>query len=237
MPQADVGILDRGRRLAAAPVAAPVARDQRAQHRLDVLVGAAEPVLHRQEPGTQVLRLAGHEAQQLRQPAQRLHLSSARGRLSAAAAAQLLHQLHDARGGLGHVQIAHARQLHDGAVGDQPDHRVAMRAPRLQRRADRLHMLLEKQQVRDHDVALRHRVLRGAQGLGVLAPFGGGVDLDREAGELGAHPGGGAGGGAGGVLVQRDDHDTIGDRLHGRRVQHGCVIEHNAPSPRRAFPR
>ena len=42
-------------------------------------------------------------------------------------------------------------------------------------------MFFQKQQVGDHDIALRHGLFGGLQGLGVLAPFGGGKNLHLQA--------------------------------------------------------
>ena len=101
MIQAHIRVIDGclGRGLGPA-AARGIARHQKAQHLFDIVVRPAQPVLHRQKPGPQVLRLAGQEAQDLRQAAQHFHLLFARGRRWPLRPAQAFEQLHRRRGGL-----------------------------------------------------------------------------------------------------------------------------------------
>jgi hypothetical protein len=133
-----IGIDDRRRRLGLAPFRiGGIAADQKADHRRHIVVRAAQPVLHRQEPGAQVLRLARHEAQDLRQPAQDLHLLFA----------EFADLVFEPRSffssfiGPRRVSTCRARPSASAArsrVGDDADHRVARVAAGLQIGQDRL---------------------------------------------------------------------------------------------------
>jgi hypothetical protein len=74
--------------------------------------------------------------------------------------------------------------MHDLRVGDDADHGVARVAAGLQIGQDRLHMLFEEQKIGDDDVGMADRVAGGFQRLRVLAPFGGGMDGDRQPREI-----------------------------------------------------
>ena len=164
-----------------------VAVHQEVDHVRDVLLGAGEPVLQRQEIGAHVLRGAGDEAQDLRQPAQHLHLLRAGGGRDAARPSPLASGLPRRRfrkaiapvAGRGHVELAHAGQLGHLGGRHRADHRVAMVAARLQRRQDRQEVVFEEQHRRDHDVALGDVGLAALERGRVVAPFGGGVHAER----------------------------------------------------------
>ena len=141
--QPDLGILDRGRRPRpageAAARAAGVAAHQHADQVRQVLVRPGQPVLQRQEVGPHVLRGAGDEAHQLRQPLQHLHLRLARrtarpaclpprSRFSIASAPVA---------SLRHVEPPEPGQLRDLAGGHAAQHGVAAVAPGLQGRQHR----------------------------------------------------------------------------------------------------
>ena len=53
---------------------AGIATHQEADHLLDIIIRATQPILHRQKPCAQILRLAGNKAQNFRQSAQHSHL-------------------------------------------------------------------------------------------------------------------------------------------------------------------
>ena len=117
--KAAIGVINRGFRKSAAPVfAVGIAAQKEADHLFDVVVRPAQPILHRQEPGAQVLRLAGDEPQNLWQAAQHRHLLFAGICTCLGRRFQLFQQRHRPRSGLGHIQIAHFRQLDDLAVGN-----------------------------------------------------------------------------------------------------------------------
>ncbi len=172
--EADLGVLDGCGDGGAAPVAAAgVARDEEADHRLDVVVRAAQPVLHGQEPGAQVLRLAGEEAQDARQAAQHRHLRLAAGCRRGACAAQALHEGHRASRGPGHVEGAEASERHHLARGHAADDGVAGVAAGLQVGEDGADVLLEEEQVGDDEVAVpppRRGSPRGWRGFRPIPP-------------------------------------------------------------------
>ena len=77
--QPDLRVIDRRLGSGALPfLAGGIAAHQEADHLFDIVVRPAQPILHRQEPSAQVLRLAGDEAQDLGQAAQHGHLVLAR---------------------------------------------------------------------------------------------------------------------------------------------------------------
>ena len=82
MIYADLGIFLRrvgmGRPAPCLALASGVPVNQRARHGDHVVVRPGEPVLQRQEIGAHILRGAGDEFEDLGQPAQHLHLASAR---------------------------------------------------------------------------------------------------------------------------------------------------------------
>jgi hypothetical protein len=236
----DLGVIHRSGSLYSLPGrVGRIAADQKADHRLQIVVRPAQPVLHRQEPGPHVLRLAGNPAQDLRQPAQQGHLLlPGRGRRRRPAA-QLLQKGHRARRGLRHVQIAHPGQLDDLRVGDHAHHRVQLRAHLGQGRHDRRQMFLDEQQVRDDDIRLGHSSAGAGERRWVLGPFGSSVDRNLDARKDLRQPWRDAGGRASGMGIQRQDHEAIA-RLAPLRGQrrlfglHMAVIAHNGPLPRKA---
>jgi hypothetical protein len=121
--------------------------------------------------------------QDLRQPPQDLHLAFARGG-PLGLGLELLQDRHDARGGAPHVEVAHLREVHDLGVGDHAHHRVAMRAAGFEVGQDRGDVLLEEEQVRDHDVGVPDRVLRAVERARGFGPFGGGKDFDGQTREI-----------------------------------------------------
>jgi hypothetical protein len=167
--EADIRILNRRRQLAR--LGAAIAAGQHAEQVGQVLRRAGQPVLHRQHVGPHVLRGAGDEAQQLGELLEHLHLALARGGARLLRAAQLLQQ-GERPACLGrHVEAADARQLHYLARAHQADHRGAGGAPRLQRRQDEAHMLVEEQHGGHHDVRARDVGEAGGQRHRVVRPF------------------------------------------------------------------
>ena len=220
-----IGILDRQCGLDAVPVGTVgIARDQEADQPFDIVVGAAQPILHRQEPGAQILRLAGQELQDLGQAAQHLHLPRA-GRPFLLGGLELLQERHRPGGRARHVELAHLGELHDGLIGDDADHRVAMVAAGLQVGQDRLDMLFEEDHRGDDDIRPRDVGARGGKCCGILAPLGGRMDRDLQAGEIVRQPRRDARGRAGRMAVQRHQRDPVGPMDH--------VIAQNGPSLRR----
>ena len=208
-----LGIFLRRGHMPAAPfLDMAVARDQKADHRLDIVVRAAQPVLHHQEPRPQILRLARDQLEHARHPLEHAHLARAVLRRGLGRAPQLLQQLAGGRGGCAHVERAHPCQLHDLRIRDHADHRVAIVAPCLHVGHDRIQVLFEKQQRRDDDVGAGDGGARGLQRIGAFAPFGSGVHGHLEAGEFLGHAGGRLGAGACGMRVERDDGDAVARR-------------------------
>ena len=236
----DLGVVDRRRRLDAAPVAVVgIAAHQIADHGFDVVFGPAQPILHAQEPGPQILRLARDEFQHLRDRAQHRHLLFGRSGAGFVLAAQLFQKRHRPRSGLGHVQIAHLRQTDHLRIGDHADKGIQRVAHRLHLGHDHLQMFVDEQKVRDNDIGVQHRRFRSGELGGVFRPFGSGVNGNMDVGEVVLQPRQGAGSRTGGMLVQRDDHDVIAARTV-RRQRHGSahrLIVHNGPWPHRGFRR
>jgi hypothetical protein len=221
----DLGVVDRRLRLDLVPCPVRgIARDEVADHLAHVVVRPPQPVLHGQEVGAQVLRLAGQEPQDLRQPPQHPHLPLARGR-PRGLGLELLQDRHDPRGGLAHVEVAHLGEIDDLPVGDHPHHRVAMGAARLEVGQDRRDMLFKEQQVRHDDVGMAHRILRPRQSGRVLGPFGRGQDFDAQTREILGQRRGDARGGAGRMGIEREDHDPVAGDV--------AIIAHSGPLPRR----
>ena len=245
MIQAHIGVIDGGLGRDRFPFAlGRIARDEVADHLFDIVVGPAEPVLHRQEPCPQVLRLAGKEFQDFRQAAQHLHLLLARRSRRRVGPAQFLQELHGRRGGLAHVQITHAGKLDDGGVGDQADEGIGAGAGVLQLGQDGADVFFDEQKVRHDEIGALDGGAGGGKGGGVLGPFGGGVDRNLDPRKIAGKAGGHAGGGACGMGIERDDDEAIdagilGRALGGRGRRHGAmaVIAHNGPLPRKGFRR
>ena len=153
-----------------------VAIHQHAQQIGDVVLGAGQPVLQRQEIGTHILRRSRNEAQQRRKPAQHLHLtlpgrSVLRAALFARLAAQALQHRQRAGGFAGHAEFADPRQAHHLTGGHAAEHRIAMRLARRQGRQHGTYMVVEKQHGRHNDVGLGNVGMALRQRLIVRAPF------------------------------------------------------------------
>jgi hypothetical protein len=228
---ADLGVLDGGGRLRAtaqtAARAVGIAVDQEADHVVDVLLGAAQPVLQRQEVGAHVLRGARDEAQQLRDPAQHLHLlRAARGARLAAGTAQPAQQRHRAAGGAVHRESAETRELDDLAGRHRAHQRVAVVAARLQRGQHRQEVVLHEQHRRDDDVAAGDVGLAALERVGVVGPLGGSVHAQHEARQLAAQRQRRTLDGARQVGVHRHDDD-----VHRRAVSDRSALWHHRESP------
>ena len=117
----------------------------------NVLLGSSQPILHGQKIGTHILRSARNETQQARQTAQHLHLlrtfGRARGLLRAFffVAFESLEHRHDAGGGLVHLELADACELHHLCGGHAAHHRITVVASSGKYRQDRLKMILHKE--------------------------------------------------------------------------------------------
>ncbi len=221
---AELGVLDRRVRLRQAAQRAAravgIAVDEEMHQVGDVLLGAGQPVLQREEVGPHVLRGAGDEAQDLRQPAQHLHLLragagldrllAALGARLAGVAAQPLQQRHRAAGRRVHAEAAEPRQLRHLGGGHRADHRVAMLAPRAQRGQHRQEVLFHEQHRDDHDVGAADVGDAARERGGVVAPFGGGVHVEAQAGQGARQRAAGALGGARDMRVHRHQHDACG---------------------------
>jgi hypothetical protein len=153
-----------------------------------------------------------------------LHLLFARLRRRFLGAAQLLEQLHRPCRGLHHVQIAHAGQLDDFLGRDDPDHRIAVGAARLQIGQDGRDMFLDEQEVRDDDIAMAHGDARLFQGCGVFGPFGGGMNADVQPRKLPHEPFADTRRRTSRMAVQRDNHDPVAGNMI-------AVTAHNGPWP------
>ena len=161
-----------------------IAVHEEADHVLDVLVGPGEPVLQRHEVRAHVLGRARDEAQQLRDPAQHLHLLCAAGRGIALAAAQALQQRDRPIGGLVHVEAADTREFHDFSGRHGADDRIALRAARLQGVEHGQEVFFHEQHRRDHDVAASDVGPTALERTRVRRPFRSGVQAEREAGQV-----------------------------------------------------
>ncbi len=159
-----------------------VAVDEIAHHVGDVLVGAGEEVLQRQEIGAQVLRRAGDEAQQLGQPPQHRHLPRAGGCALAGAllAAQLLEEGQRAAGLLAGAEAAHLGQPRDLRRRHAGHQRVAILLARGQRLHHRTEMVLHEHHGDDDDVGRGDVRPAARQRLGVALEIGGGVQRERQ---------------------------------------------------------
>jgi hypothetical protein len=128
-------------------------------------------------------------------------------------------------------EAAHAREPSHFGGRHRTDHRVAVLAPRAQRGQHRHEMLLHEQHRRDHQVAgadVGHAAReRGA----ILAPFGGSVHAQAQAGKFVPQPLLGPRRRAGDVAVQRHQHDV---QRHGggRRVRRRSAPWHRRGSRR-----
>ena len=179
-----------------------------------VVVGAREPILQRQEVRAHILGRTGNEAQDLRQAAQHRHLLRAarRGRCVSLFLLRLqpLQERHHARVGAVHVEAADFRDLHDLAGGHAGNHRIALIAPRRERRQHGLNVLLDEKHGRQNDVARRDVVETFIKQLGILSPFGRGMKRDPKAGHLIRQHLVRASNRAGKVTVQRHNNEAHG---------------------------
>ena len=123
---------------------------------------------------------------------------------------QALQERHHARVGAVHVEAADFRDLHDLAGGHAGNHRVALVAPRLERGKHGLDMLLDEKHGRQDDVARRDVVETFIKQLGVLSPFGRGMERDPKARHLVRQHLVRAGNRAGEVTVQRHNNKAHG---------------------------
>ena len=171
-------------------LAGGVAADEVGQHAPQVFLGARQPVLQRQKVRAQILGRARDKAQYSRQLAQHSELLRTGAAFGLPAcglagfAAQALEQGHGAAGLTVHTKATHARELHNRRAGQAADHRVAVLAARLQRRPDRVDMVLHEQHVHHDNVAAADIVATARQRRGVGFPVRRGVDLERQAGNL-----------------------------------------------------
>jgi hypothetical protein len=207
---ADLGVLQRRQHLGHAAQATPrtagTTVDDVAHEVEHVLVGTTQEVLHGDEVRPHVLCRARDEAQQLRQPAQHLHLRGAAGGLLVLVAAQLLQQRHGAAGRLVHVEGAQARELHDLGRRHHADHRVAGLAAGAQRVDDGQEVVFQEQHADDDDVGARDVGVGAGDGRVVAGVFRRRVHAQREARELARQSPAAALGGAGHVGVHAQHH-------------------------------
>ena len=230
MIKPDIGILHRGSGADSAGdgLAGPggVTVHQQADHVDEVGLGAAKPILHRQEIDARVLRRARNELQQRRQAAQHLHLClTAGGPALLRAAAQALQQS-EAATGLGiHGELAEPREAHHLARRHHAEHRVAMIAPRLQRRQHRADVVLEEQHGGNDDVAALDVGEARVEQRRVLAPLVGRMNTQLKAGDVAPQDLFRRLRRMGEVAVHRHDDDA----------ERRGVSAHNAPSHRTVF--
>ena len=92
-------------------------------------------------------------------------------------------------------------------------------------------MLFDEKQVGHNDVSGFERLFTPREGSRIFGPFGGGVNRNRQAGEIFGQARGDACGGASGVLIKRDHNNVV---ANARAVQWG-INAHNVPLPRTRF--
>ena len=155
---ADIGIFDRRRRLERA--AQRAARRRRrsgrpeAHHVGDVLVGAGQPVLQRQEIGAHVLRGAGDEAQELAAAAAASSSALAAGARAAGACRAAASAGDGAAGARRPCRTGRAGSACTTSAADMQQTIASQSfAARLQRRQDGADMILQEQHGGDDDVA------------------------------------------------------------------------------------
>ncbi len=185
MVEARLGIVQRGRRggdlTPCGSRAGGVALHEKPDQTGDVLVGAGEPVLQRQEIGAHILGRSGNEAQDLRQLADQRHLAGGVA-LRAGLAAQLLQEIQRRALGPAHIEAIEAGRAHHLRGREAADHGIAMRAPRRERGKNRPHMFVEEQHRRDDDVRPRDLRLAGGECRWIGLPFGRGVEAQGQPG-------------------------------------------------------
>ena len=221
---AELGVFNRRLRLDDAAQhlarAVGIAVDQELHHVRDVRFRARQPVLQGQEIGAHVLRGARDEAQDLRQPAQHLHLLRTGGGFDArfvalgfGLATQALEHRHRPSGRRAHVELAHAGELHHLGGRHGADHRIAMVAARFQRRQHRQEMFFHEQHGGDDDVATGDVGVAAVERRLVVAELGSGMHDKFQPGHGLGQRAVGALGGAGQMAVHgHDDHPHRVDR-------------------------
>ena len=161
-----------------------VARDQEPDQVGDVVVGPGQHVLHGQEIGAHILRLAGNEAQQLGDLPQHLHLARTRRTGLRLLAAQALQEPEHAAGRVGHVELAQLRQLDDFGRRQRAHGHIVGLARLFQPGLDDLDMVFEKNHVGDHDVGGGNVLARPRHRILVARPFGHRMQAQRQARKL-----------------------------------------------------
>ena len=227
---ADLGIMDRRGRLhhgaQALARSIRIALDEHADEIGDIVVRSRQPVLKGEEIGAHVLRGAGDEAQDLRQPLQHSHLLRAGARGFFLAAPQPFQEGQRPTLGSRHIEPADAGQTHYLGRRQQTDHCIAIVTTRLQVRQDRLEMILHEQHGVDDNVGLRDVRAATRQRLFIAGPFGRRMQDHRKAGKIAHQRAACTFGCACQMRVHRHDDD-----------RHGCrSIVRNAPWHRTASP-
>ena len=174
MVDADFGIFDRiadfneaAQRFARA---FGIAVDEEADEIHNVVVGAREPILQRQEIGAHVLRGARNEFQQARNPAQHFHLLGAGDARLLGLAAQFFQKRAQTTAGMG-GETPHARELCDLASGHGDNHCIARIAPRLKRWQHALNVVFHKQHGGDDDIGFGDVFVATLQRERIFAPL------------------------------------------------------------------
>ena len=220
MIDAHLGVLNRccrfGRAAQGFAVAVGVPVNQKLHHVGDVLLRAAQPILHGQKVRAHVLRGARNEAQHLRNAAQHFHLRGTTGAgLFLGAAAQFFQQRHRPAGGFAHVELTQLGELDHLTGRHHANHRVAGVTARLQRGQDGQKVVFQKHGGGDDDVALFDVGNAARSGFDVAGVFRRGVQREVQPGQVAQQRGTRAVGRAGQVRVHRDQHDPD-QRRHGR---------------------
>ena len=199
-------------------LAAGAAIDHMADQVEHVGIGAAQPVLQGHEIGTHILRCAGDEAQHLWNAAQHLELGGTTGAVLFFFATQFFQQGHGAAGGLAHVKVAQARQLHHLGGRGHANHRVAAIAALAQGGQDGQKVVFQKQHARHDDVRLGNVGLAALDGGFVVGKFGRGVQGQVQAGHFACQAVARTLGGTGQMRVHGDDghpHRCVATLGHG----------------------
>ena len=216
------------------PRARGVAAGKRANHLHDIVVGAGQPILQRQEIGAHILRGARQEAQQLGQPAEHAHLPSPGIRARLRRPAQPLEKRKRSGGRRIHAIAAKAGEPHHLAARHEPEDRVALLAAGLELRQHGADMVLEEEHRDDEDVGTCDIGVAAGEPVGVAVPVGGGVEADLD--PVGCKGGGRALDGTGKVIVERDDDGA--QHRHAGPATAGCArigLHGRPPAPRWAL--
>ena len=198
-----------------------IAAQQEAHHVDDIGFGSGQPILHGQEIGPHILRLARDQPQDLRQAAQHGHLLGARAGIHALGvglAAQLLDQRQRPGLGLVHAEGAQPRQAHQFCGRHGHHHCIAMLAPCFQRRLDGADLVFQKHHRDNDNVGGRNVGLATVKRGGIVLPFGRGMQGQGQAGNLLRQDGLCLRHHAGQMLVQRDEDDPDGRLLSAHSV-------------------